>query len=120
MQLNFTDSRENSERHAENPVVLRCKSEKGQCIIELTSASTLSDLVAKVAASTGISQKSLVLRSGYPPKPIILNSENAKLTLHEVSLAYKPWYFFIMLSVLKVLDFTFCLIINKLFHLIHC
>ncbi|VDK20279.1 unnamed protein product [Taenia asiatica] len=77
---------DSTETNAENRVVLRCKSEKGQSVLVLTGASTLEDLVAEVVASTGISREVLILRSGYPPKRINLSPENCQLTLSELKI----------------------------------
>lgn len=87
-QTDVSGRPESKESNAENRVVLRCKSEKGQSVLVLTGASTLDDLVTEVVASTGINREVLILRSGYPPKRINLSPENGQLTLSEVSLVF--------------------------------
>lgn len=65
--------------------MLRCKSSAGQCILEMTEASTVDDLAAFVVAQTGLDRESLSLRYGYPPKRIDLSPEVGMKTLVMVS-----------------------------------
>lgn len=85
-QTDVANRGESEEPNAENCVVLRCKSGRGQSVLVLKGDPTLEDLVTEVVASTGISRGDLVLRSGYPPKRIDLSSESGQLTLNELKI----------------------------------
>ncbi|XP_013400633.1 ubiquitin thioesterase OTU1 [Lingula anatina] len=60
-------------------ISLRCKSQKGQAILQgLTSESTVQQLKAKLAEASGIQAAHLKIRSGFPPKliPLDHNAQN--------------------------------------------
>ncbi len=68
------------------PLLLRCKTNEGQHIIEnLTSENTVEDLKAILFSMTAINPKKLRVLTGFPPRELDLTHERDKLehVLHQ-------------------------------------
>ncbi|VDP85931.1 unnamed protein product [Echinostoma caproni] len=72
---------------ATRPLLLKCKFHTGQCILDnLTSESTVNDLLSSVSSAVKINRSEIALFYGYPPKPLILSDENLGQRLSQIPL----------------------------------
>ncbi|KAF6779488.1 hypothetical protein AHF37_00787 [Paragonimus kellicotti] len=69
------------------PLRLKCKFRTGQCVLSnLTSESTLWDLMNSVSTAVGVNTADLTLFVGYPPKQLTCSGELLNRKLHQVPL----------------------------------
>ncbi|TPP61020.1 Ubiquitin thioesterase OTU1 [Fasciola gigantica] len=69
------------------PLVLKCKFHTGQCILSnLTSESTVADLLTSISAAVNADRSKISLFFGYPPKALHFSDENLDQTLSQIPL----------------------------------